>query len=261
VRLLLVLILPLTYAQRNAEERTAWNRPLKPFRIAGNIHYVGVEGVSAFLITSPAGHILLDGGFPESAPLIEKNIAGLGFKLSDVKFLLNSHAHYDHCGGLTVLKSRSGASMVASAGDTGADRKLSCSDPSAPFPPVAVDRVIADRETVRVGDVVLTAHLTPGHTKGCTTWSMPVNEHNVVFYCSTTVVGKLNPESIADYEETFAKLKRLPCDIFLAPHAGFFRLHQKRGRPGAFVDPAEMQRHVAQSEREFRRLAAGTQKR
>ena len=167
-------------AQRDSGERAAWNEPVKPFRIIGNIYYVGVSGVTSFLITTPQGHILLDGGFPETAPLIEKNIATLGFRIQDVKILLNSHAHYDHCGGLAELKRLSGAQMVASRADgevlESGGRVSFEGWKNSGFPAVKVDRVIADGETVQLGDVSLTAVLTPGHTKGCTTWTMPVTE-------------------------------------------------------------------------------------
>ncbi len=234
--LVLLAVGPQLIAQINPQERAAWNRPVTPFRIIGNVYYVGVQGVSAFLVTTPEGNILLDGGFPETAPLIEKSISDLGFRLADVKFLLNSHAHYDHCGGLTELKRRSGATMIASEGDSTAskgNRQLNCSDNQRSFTPVKVDRVIADNETVHLGGVVLTAHLTPGHTKGCTTWTMPATAdgrtYQVVFYCSTSVVGRLvgnraYPNIVSDYEQTFAKLRRLPCGVFLGPHGSFFHL-------------------------------------
>jgi metallo-beta-lactamase class B len=270
-----LLALPLT-AQSSPEERAAWNQPLKPFRIVGNVYYVGVQGVSAFLVTTPEGHILLDGGFLETAPLIERSISDLGFRLKDVKCLLNSHAHYDHCGGLTELKKRSGGKMIASVGDSAASdgrRRLNCSDPARPLAPVEVDRVIADRETVQLGGTVLTAHLTPGHTKGCTTWTTPVTTegktYQVVFYCSTTVVDRLvnnraYPNIGADYEQTFATLRHLPCDVFLAPHGSFFHRDDKlaamqKGRKDAFVDPTELQKFVEESERAFRQELAKQQ--
>jgi metallo-beta-lactamase class B len=267
--LVLLAVGPQLISQINPEVRAAWNRPVKPFRIIGNAYYVGVQGVSAFLVTTPEGNILLDGGFPETAPLIEKSISDLGFRLADVKFLLNSHAHYDHCGGLTELKRRSGATMIASEGDSTAlkgSRQLNCSDNQRSFAPVKVDRVIADNETVHLGGVVLTAHLTPGHTKGCTTWTMPVTADSrtfqVVFYCSTSVVDRLvgnraYPNIVSDYEQTFAKLRHLPCDVFLGPHGSFFHLDDKvaavqHGRKDAFVDPTEMQKFVNESESAFR---------
>lgn len=272
-------------AQRNSGERAAWNEPVKPFRIIGNVYYVGVSGVTSFLITTPQGHILLDGGFPETAPLIEKNIATIGFRIQDVKILLNSHAHYDHCGGLAELKRLSGAQMVASRADgevlESGGRVGFEGWKNSGFPAVKVDRVIANGETVKVGDVGLTAVLTPGHTKGCTTWTMPVTEsdktYHVVFYCSTSVPGyrlvnnPKYPQIVSDYEHSFAKLRQLPCDVFLAPHGGFFHLDEKRARMGKgganpFIDPAEFRAFLKRSEQDFYRelkvqQATATQKR
>ena len=212
------------FAQKDNATREAWNQPVAPFQIIGNIYYVGAEGVASYLITTPRGHILLDGGLPETAPSIEKNIATLGFKVRDVKFLLNSHAHYDHCGGLAELKKASGAKMIASQED---GEILEHGDPAQrpnwKFPLVKVDRVIHDGETVDLGGTQLTAVVTPGHTPGCTTWTMPVTDAgrrlNVVFFCSTSVVEKLHgnkeyPGIVADYQRSFERLKKLPCDVF-----------------------------------------------
>ena len=259
-------------AQRNASERAAWNAPVEPFRIVGNIYYVGVSGVTSFLITTPEGSILVDGGFPETAPLIEKNVASLGFRIQDVRLLLNSHAHYDHCGGLAELRRLSGAQMVASRADAevleSGGRVSFEGWKNSGFPAVKVDRVIADGETVTLGDVRLTAVLTPGHTKGCTTWTMPVTEsgktYRVVFYCSTSVPGyrlvnnAKYPQIVSDYEHSFAKLRQLSCDVFLAPHGGFFHLDEKRarigkGRVNPFIDPAEFRAFLDRSEQDFYR--------
>jgi metallo-beta-lactamase class B len=256
------------FAQSSADQRAAWNQPVKPFRIIGNIYYVGAANVSSFFIQTPQGAILLDGGLPETAPRIEKSIAGLGFSIQDVKILLNSHAHFDHCGGLAELKKQSGAQMIASKAD--APVLNTAQGGAGPFPAVHVDRVIGDKQIVQLGGVILTAHITPGHTKGCTTWTMPVTDagktYQVVFYCSTTVVDKLvnnaaYPEIVSDYERSFAELRKIPCDVFLAPHAGFFNLEEKRkqlaaGKRDAFVDPTEMQRFVDESERSFRKQLA-----
>jgi metallo-beta-lactamase class B len=252
-------------AQNTADERAAWNRPVKPFRIIGNIYYVGAANVSSFFIQTPQGAILLDGGLPETAPLIEMSIAELGFSIKDVKFLLNSHAHFDHCGGLAELKKLSGAQMIASERDRPV--LVSGQGGAGPFPAVPVDRVIADQQALQLGGVTLTAHITPGHTKGCTTWTMSASEagktYHVVFYCSTSVVDKLvnnsdYPAIASDYMRSFAELRKMPCDVFLAPHAGFFNLEAKRkqldsGKLDAFVDPKEMQKYVEESERSFRR--------
>jgi len=263
VRTFLFLALTsIALAQSNSDQRAAWNQPVKPFKIVGNVYYVGAH-VASFYIKTPAGAIVLDGGLPETGPLIEKNIAQLGFSIKDVKFLLNSHAHYDHCGGLAQLKKRSGARMIASVRD--APILNSGHGQFGAFPAIHVDRVIKDGDTLQLGGVTLTAHLTPGHTKGCTTWTMPVTDsgktYQVVFYCSTSVVDKLvknaaYPGIVADYERSFAVLKKMPCDVFLAPHAEFFHLEEKHqlldtGKLDAFVDSTEMQRFVNESERSF----------
>lgn len=248
-------------AQQTLNERSSWNRPFQPFHLIGNIYYVGATGVSAFLIVTPSGSILLDGGLPETAPQIAQNIAKLGFRLSDVKYLLNSHAHFDHAGGLAELKRLSGATMVASSGDAPALRAG-----SPEMPAVEVDRIVGDGEALRLGDTTLTARVTPGHTKGCTTWTTLTSEagrsHSVVFYCSTSVVDRLisnarYPQIAADYESSFRKLRTISGDVFLAPHPSFFDMENKRqkmkaGGPNPFLDPTELGRFVERSEREFR---------
>lgn len=262
-------------AQNNASTRALWNQPMEPFRIAGNIYYVGTAGLASYLITTPQGDILLDGGLPESAPRIEQSIAKLGFHLTDVKILLNSHAHFDHAGGLAALKKATGAQLVASRLDgemiTQGRQVYFDLDPDRKFPPAKVDRFIQDGGTVELGGTTLTAHLTPGHSLGCTTWTMPVVDagktYNVVFFCSTTFVGfhffnnPKNPHLVDDFNTTFAKLHQLPCDIFLAPHGEFFHLQEKRARmqaggPNPFIDPTEFATLVNASEQDFRREVA-----
>ena len=254
-----VTVVPM--AQQTSDERGSWNRPFQPFHLVGNIYYVGATGVSAFLIVTPAGSILLDGGLPETASQIAENITKLGFRLTDVKYLLNSHAHFDHAGGLAELKRLSGAAMVASKGDAPALRAG-----GREMPAVVVDRVIGDGDALRLGDTTLTAHITPGHTRGCTTWTATVKEkertRSVVFYCSTSVVDRLvgnaqYPQIVTDYERSFRKLRALSSDVFLAPHPFFFGLEEKRKRmtaaaPNPFIDPTEFPRFVEKSEREFR---------
>ena len=242
----------------------------------GNLYYAGAAGVSSFLIATPQGNILLDGGLAETAPQIERNVAKLGFRMRDVKYLLNSHAHYDHCGGLAELKKASGAQMVASQGDaetlrSGLQLSYGKGQSETRFPAVKVDRVVQDGDTVSLGNVMLTAHLTPGHTRGCTTWTMPVSDgaknYHVVFDCSTTVAGIQlvnNPKYqgiLDDYKRSFEILQNLPCDIFLAPHPEFFHMDEKleklkAGNKNAFVDSGELKRFVAQSQQDFQKELA-----
>ena len=257
-----------------------WNEPFAPFTIIGNINYVGTESVSAFLITTPRGHILIDGILAQSVPQIIANIRTLGFNIRDVKYLLNSHAHIDHAGGLAGLQRASGAQMLASAADRptlDADAIGFGPTKDMPFPPIRVDRVIGEGDTVRLGGVMLTAHLTPGHTAGCTSWSMAVRgadgrPHIAFFHCSATVAGQsLNPESwpgmVAAYRTTFAKVRAFKADVFLASHDNFFDLKGKRARQlagdaNAFVDANALQSFNTEMERAFdveleRQTAAG----
>ena len=255
------------YAPANPE----WNRPIEPFRIVGNLYYVGVAGVSSFLFTTLEGHILLDGAFRESVPLIEANIGKLGFRMAEVRLLLNSHAHYDHAGGLAGLKAHTGARLLSSPADAallarGGKGDFAFGD-SLFFPPVEADALLQDGQQVRLGGTVLTAHFTPGHTKGCTTWTATVKDggrdYRVVIPCSVTAPGyrlvdnAAYPGILNDYEATFAKLRALPCDIFLASHSWDFGLKDKAGRkaPDAFVNPDEYRRYIDKGQASIRAQA------
>jgi metallo-beta-lactamase class B len=218
--------------------------------------------------------VLVDGAMPDSAPLIEASIRKLGFRVRDVKVLVNSHAHFDHTGGLAQLKRDTGAILAASGPDRAAleSGTYPGSEEIAAFrfAPVKVDRVLKDGDTVKLGGVVLTAHLTPGHSAGCTTWTFPVvvagKTRQAMIYCSTSVAanrlvsktrGPQYPGIVADYEQTFARLKTMRAEVFLAPHAEQFRLKEKRARLAAgdaeaFVDPGELAAAVAASEQAFR---------
>lgn len=255
-------------SQADAESRSR-NLPVAPFHIIGNIYYVGASDITSFLIVTPAGNILLDGGFAETAPQIEANIQKLGFELADVKFLLNSHAHFDHAGGLAELQKRTGAQLVAMRGDAEVLADGGFSDfafgGKQQFPPIKPGRVIHDGDTVTLGGVTLTAHLTAGHTRGCTTWTMTTEEngkkYNVVFAGSASILSEYSfikhpghPESYpgigADYDRTVRVLESLPCDVFLAPHGSFFNLEAKRAalakgaKENPFLDPAGYQTYV-----------------
>lgn len=247
----------------------AWNQPVEPFTIIGNIHYVGVKGVSAYLITTPEGHILIDGGMAQSAPLILANIARLGFDIHDVRYLLNSHAHFDHAAGLARLQRESGAQVIASAADRGpleAGRFPYGPSQHIAFPPVRVDRIIADGETVSLGGVTLTAHLTAGHTPGCTSWSMPVTgadgaAHRVFFHCSATVAGQslvppAYPDIVSDFRATFARVRETDADVLLTNHPEFTNLEGRRARQiagdaNAFVDANALHAFNDRLERAF----------
>lgn len=178
-------------AQADPTSRS-WNQPVEPFRIAGNLYYVGASDIAAYLVATPEGHILLDGGFVETVPLIRESVKKLGFKIEDVKILLNTHAHYDHAGGLAELKKITGAKLHASKADAPALARGGRNDPllgdKFPFPPVEVDRLLQDGDTVTLGGSTLTARLTPGHTAGCTTWTMKAGGLDAVVVCSTSTL-------------------------------------------------------------------------
>ncbi len=246
-----------------------WNAPFAPFNVIGNIYYVGTEGVSSFLIATPHGHFLLDGAIAQTVPQIVANISALGFDVGDVKYLLNSHAHIDHAGGLAGLQRASGAAMVASAADRATlEAGAITYGPSAgmAFPPIRVDRVVGDGDVLTLGGVALVAHMTPGHTAGCTSWRMAVTgadgaRHSAFFHCSSSVAGQsLAPEAypgmVAAYRETFARVRGLGADVFLANHGDFFDLEAKRARQvagdaNAFVDPDALERFNGEMEQAF----------
>jgi metallo-beta-lactamase class B len=255
----------------------ASNQPVAPFRILGNLYYVGANDITSFLLATDRGLILLDGGFVETAPQIRENIARLGFKLRDVRIILGSHAHYDHAGGLAQLKAWTGARLLASAGDAPLLEAGGRADPffgdRLPFPPVKVDRLLRDGEAVALGNTTMVAHLTPGHTRGCTTWTTRVAEsgrrYDVVFVCSTTVLSGYRlvdhptyPGIANDYARTFATLAALPCDVFLGSHASFFDGADKARRlregavPNPFVDPQGYRAYLARSTAAYREQLA-----
>ena len=267
---------PARAADPFAKQRAEWNKPQKPFRILDRIYYVGTAGVSAYVIFTLQGLILIDGGLPESAAQIEANIKTLGWDIKDVKLILGTHAHFDHAGGLAKLKRDSGARLLASEGDKPIlERGRVTFGPSAadPFPRVTVDRAIKDGDTAILGGVVLTAVVTPGHTPGCTNWTMPavegVGDHNVIFYCSLTtgdnplVNNKAYATIAADYKASFARLKKINADVFLAPHGDQLNLAKKAATVEAntknkvmnaanpFIDKAEFKRVLAAQEKEF----------
>ncbi len=239
-----------------------WTAPTEPFRVIGNVYWVGTKGIGSYLITGPEGHVLLDTALPESTGLIKANIEKLGFKISDIKLILNSHAHFDHTGGLAEMKAATGAPLVAGVKDKpllesgtypGQD------DAELRFPPVKVDRTVSDGDVMRVGPIVMTAHATPGHSPGCTTWTMPVVEkgepHGVIFFCSATVAlnrlvgAPTYPGIIDDYRMTFAQAPKIAGDVFLTPHAEMFDLEKKRAAmtadgPNPFVKRGEFQDFV-----------------
>jgi len=214
-----------------ADNPPAWTQPTAPFRIAGNIYYVGTKGLAAYLIVTPKGLILLDATMEQNVPAIEANIKALGHKLSDVKILLNSHAHFDHAGGLAVMKRDTGAQLDAMEGDVWAlenGKHFGDQNYVGTFAPVKVDRHLKDGDTVALGGVTMTALLTAGHTRGCTTWTMTLKVRagtkNVVFPCSLSVAGnklygnKAYPGIVDDYRASFKRMAAMKADLVLPAH-------------------------------------------
>ena len=265
---------PLPARSQATEQDRARNQPVAPFRILGNLYYVGASDITSFLIVTPKGNILLDAGFVQTALQIQANVKTLGFRMEDTKFLLNSQAHYDHTGGLAQLKKLTGAQMVASEEDAlmleaGGHGDSYFGDKYV-FQPVHVDRRLKNGDTVSLGGTAMTAEITPGHTKGCTTWTMTVEEagksYHVVFVCSTSVLSEIRlidnaqyPGIERDYEYTFRRLRQLPCDIFLGAHGNFFDLLGKNERlrrgdkPNPFIDPEGYKKYLDSSEAAFQK--------
>ena len=238
-----------------------WNVKREPFRIFGNTYYVGPTGLSAVLIASDRGLILLDGGLPQSAALIDENIRALGFQTSDIRLIVNSHGHFDHAGGIAALQRASGAVVAASPSTARAlergqpvddDPQFGFGPKENGFPPMKTVRVIADGETLRVGDQAITAHFTPGHTPGSTTWTWRSCEGSrcldVVYADSLTAVSApgfrftgdaAHPGIVDAFRRSMATVERLPCDVLLTVHPGFADLDKKleRRRQGASTNP------------------------
>lgn len=234
------------------------NDPVAPFRIGEGLYYVGASDITSFLLKTRDGLILIDGGYESTAPRILANIRALGFDPRQVKILLSTHAHLDHAGGLAQLKRETGATLYASKLDgelmaRGGKGDFGLGDAYG-YPPVKPDRILADGQRVSLGGWSLTAHLTPGHTRGCTTWTFPVTvagkARQAMVLCSNSVLpmyrlagAQSYPGIAADYEKSYAVWRSLPCDVFLASHGMFFNLKAKRaaleaGKADAFVDPA-----------------------
>ncbi len=248
----------------------AWNQPFKPFRVIGNIYYVGTNNLACYLITSPAGHVLIDTGMEESVPIVKANIESLGYKLKYVRVILSGHAHFDHVAGHADMQAATGAKIYASAADaeileSGGKKGF---HPLTPYKPVKVDKVIKDGEIFRLGPIGMKAYLTPGHTEGNTTWTTTVEEggkkYDVVFAGSMSInpgVRMINnptwPKIAEAYAKSFQTLKSLPCDVFLGPHAPFFDMEAKvlrlssDGKSNPFIDPDGYQRYIATFEKSY----------
>jgi metallo-beta-lactamase class B len=238
-----------------------WNAPQEPFKIYGNTYYVGTHGLGSVLITSPAGHILIDGGLAESVPQIVSHIRSLGFRVEDIKLIVNSHVHYDHAGGIAELQKLSGARVAASPWTADVMRKgiVPHDDPQfgviIPIARVAQVATVKDAEVLHGGSITITAHFTPGHTKGGTSWTWRSCENgqclNMVYADSLTPVSsddflftesKEYPNGVADFERSYSFLESTPCDVLITPHPDFSKLwqrvEQRKSNPNALIDPA-----------------------
>jgi metallo-beta-lactamase class B len=226
-----------------------WNQPVEPFRIAGNLYYVGASNVGAYLFTTPQGHILLETGFAETVPRIEAGMKKLGFRLEDVRLLLTGHGHYDHSGGLAEIKRRTRARLLTNPAEVellvrGGKGDFAFGDTYA-YPPVQPDGTFRDGEPIRFGGLEIVPHFTPGHTKGCTSYSTTVAEagrsYRVVFICGLSAPGyqlvnnRQYPSILDDFEKTFAILRALPCDILLATHTPPAELQDRYRSPGEYA--------------------------
>jgi metallo-beta-lactamase class B len=260
-------------ARLAAQNPPSWSRPFPPHHIAGNLYYAGSEDLASYLIVTQQGNILINSSFEENVPLIKNSVEQLGFRFADIKILLISHAHNDHCAGAALVKKLTGAQYFVMDADVpvvesgGKEDFQYGAQPEMRFPPVKVDRVLHDGDKVKLGGTVLTAHLTAGHTRGTTTWTFDETEADrtlrVVIVGSPNVNSgyklvdnKTYPQIASDYAHGFQVLKSLPCDIFLGAHGSYYGLQEKYGRwkrgdRNVFIDPEGYKRYIADREQAF----------
>jgi metallo-beta-lactamase class B len=270
-----LLILLATAPSARADDNPAWLTPIAPFRIADNLYYVGSQDLASYLIVTPKGDILINSSLEASVPLIRHSVEQLGFKFTDIKILLISHAHSDHDAGSAAIITQTGAEYMVMDGDVPVVEDGGATDfaygGKQAYPPAKVSRVLHDGERVSLGGAVLTAHKTPGHTRGCTTWTMIVKDHGVAR--NVVIVGSWNvnpgfrlvdtktkpasyPGIAADYAHTFDVLRGLPCDIFLGAHGVYFNMLEKLKRAptegsAVWFDPAGYKAAVAERQQAF----------
>jgi metallo-beta-lactamase class B len=256
-----------------AQSPPDWTEPFPPFRIVDNLYYVGSKGLANYLITTPQGHILINSDLEANVPMIKASIEKLGFKFTDVKILLINQGHWDHDAGSAMIKKLTGAQYMVMDADVpvvesgGKTDFHYGKDASTHYPPAKVDRVLHDGDQVKLGNAVLTAHLTPGHTKGCTTWTMKVNDggtpRDVLIIGGTSVNSGFKlvnnaeyPQIAQDYEKTFRVLKSLECDYCLGAHGAYFGLDENypkfiKGDKAAFIDKGAYKKYVTDAEQAF----------
>jgi metallo-beta-lactamase class B len=273
VRVLMPLFLCAFAGVAFAQQTSDWMNPFPPYRIIANIYYVGSQGLASYLITTPEGNILINANLEKSVPMIRESVEKLGFHFSDTKILLISHAHWDHCAGSASVKELTGAKYMVMDADVpeieaGGKGNFQYGDNlGSRYQPTKVDRVLHDGDEVRLGGTVLVAHLTPGHTKGTTTWTMKVTDggktYNAVIIGSPNVNAgyklvnnPLYPQIADDYEKMFRVLKSLPADVFLGAHGNYYGMEakyarMKEGGPNPFIDPEGYKSYVAEREQAF----------
>lgn len=233
---------PGSILSRNMGTKEDQEAQFPPHKIIGNVYYVGTRTLSSFLIVTPAGNILMDSTYERNVTTIRKSVEQLGFKFADTKILLGNHAHGDHMEGDAMVKELTGAQVVVMAEDVPALQGLKPGGKDHP-----IDRIIHDGDTVALGGATLTAHLTPGHTRGCTTWTMKADDggksYDVVFHCSLRAGAKVTPEIAAEFDRSFPLVRALPCDVPLGDHPAQYNMMEKyaklhSGGPNPFIDPA-----------------------
>jgi metallo-beta-lactamase class B len=260
--LLFVLVTASAQTKQAKQGKTDWNAPFPAHKVIGNVYFVGSAELASFLITTPQGHILINSDFEATVPVIRASVEKLGFKFTDIKILLGSHAHGDHMEGDAMVKELSGARVMAMEQDVPWLRKMTPG--GKPHP---IDHILKDGEEVKLGGTTLTAHLTAGHTPGCTTWTTKVDEngksYNVLIVCSvgvnpgTVLVNNKDYPSIAgDYARSFKVLRTMPVDVFLGAHGSFYGLQAKYaklqgGGANPFIDPAGFKAYLDDKESAF----------
>ena len=277
----LLLLLLCTSILAHADTNPSWTAPIAPFRIADNLYYVGSKDLASYLVVTPQGDILINANLASSPPQIRASVEKLGYRWTDIKILLNSQAHFDHVGGAAEVIRETHAKNMVMDGDvsvieTGARTDFLAPSPNIlSYPPVHVDRILHDQDTVTLGGVTLTAHKTAGHTRGCTTWTMRAHIpgeaagtlRNIVIvggvsfwseyhFVATPKHPASYPGIAQDFQHTFATLRALPCDVFLGAHGGYFDMLAKLERypkdgPRVFIDPSGYQRFVADAQKTF----------
>jgi metallo-beta-lactamase class B len=267
--MLRLIVLLLAAASLDAAPNPAWNKPFPPHKVIGNVYYVGTSELASYLIATREGDILINSSYETSVPVIRAAVEKLGFKFTDIKILLISHAHDDHCAGSALVKKLTGAKYMVMEPDVPVVESGGAEDfvYKSRWTPTKVDRVLHDGDTVALGETRLTAHLTAGHTKGCTTWTLKVPDggktYDVVIVGSPNVNSEYKlvdnpryPQIAADFARSFRVLEALPCDIFLGAHGGYYDMQEKykKLQPGSanpFIDPAGYRAYIAERHQAF----------